>query len=823
MPKINHKLFKNSKKFVKNNKILLLIVAISLLGFISLKLMSANTVVKTTNCSSGGAGQNGYLYPFCREDAGAKLPINYSLSILPSDAKYVSVDGNDANSGASSSPVRNLAKAISLAKNGDTIVVKNGTYREGNLSVSSSKSLRIIAYPGHSPIFRGSVAVTSSWAGDGTNSYISYTPRPVTTGSGIDFASGMNLTGDKVGKYPDQVWIGNTQLKQVTNKSELKDGVFWVDQANKRLYLTANDSKKNTIEVSGSSGRFIDIQSPNSSLEGLTIERYSNGGADYGVVLFQNLANSSGLRNVKISDVAYMALMFTGRTTKTAPNPILKDNFADSVTIQNSGWMGIVGHYTDNLTVNGSSVKNMNLFGEFASSPQSGGIKANRTRYTKITNSDFSNNNSYAIWFDMSNKGAEIANNIMIDNTASALFYEISDGLTLVNNYVKTSVGGSQAIKTAGSSGLRIVNNTIIGGKDPIGVYTDSRSRPGCANPALPYCSGEWTQVRDEVRPYDPLIDFYPRIDLIINNIIAYPSSSNYCGKITAICITTSNSSATAPIETIIHKANPSRGIPETKIDSNVYVNNGALIVVGGSTYNNLSDFTSAMSKSPVSISGIEQNGKQNGNYVNTDGTPTQNLVSVYNQATAVPSDALINKYVSAGFKKIGVIAASMGASDTTSPTISITSPLNNASVPAGVVTVNATATDNVGVTKVEFFVDNNTTPTITDDTSPYTSGNSISLTAGSHTITAVAYDAAGNPPARATINITVTSTQPQAKACDFNNDGIVELKDLSILLGNWKNTVAPNTKGDCSGQNNVPDSFVDLFDLSKLLGLWKK
>jgi hypothetical protein len=44
------------------------------------------------------------------------------------------------------------------------------------------------------------------------------------------------------------------------------------------------------------------------------------------------------------------------------------------------------------------------------------------------------------------------------------------------------------------------------------------------------------------------------------------------------------------------------------------------------------------------------------------------------------------------------------GGGDSTSPTISLSSPANNATV-SGTVSVTATASDNVGVTKVEFFV----------------------------------------------------------------------------------------------------------------------
>ena len=156
--------------------------------------------------------------------------------------------------------------------------------------------------------------------------------------------------------------------------------------------------------------------------------------------------------------------------------------------------------------------------------------------------------------------------------------------------------------------------------------------------------------------------------------------------------------------------------------------------------------------------------------------------------------------------------------SDTTKPVLSVSSPANGSSVPEGVVTVNATATDNVAVAKVEFFVDNSTTAAASDTTTPYSSGSSINLTAGSHTIKVVASDTAS--PANTTtvtLNLTVTAT-PVAKTCDFNKDNAVTLIDLGILISSYNKTVTINTNGDCNG-----DGKVTLIDLGILINGYGK
>ena len=93
---------------------------------------------------------------------------------------------------------------------------------------------------------------------------------------------------------------------------------------------------------------------------------------------------------------------------------------------------------------------------------------------------------------------------------------------------------------------------------------------------------------------------------------------------------------------------------------------------------------------------------------------------------------------------------------DTISPTVSITNPLNGATVKRGsTVTITASALDNVGVTKVEFSV--NKTFLCTDTTAPYTCVWAVPGKRGiTYTLTAKAYDAAGNT---GTGTVKVTST----------------------------------------------------------------
>ena len=96
---------------------------------------------------------------------------------------------------------------------------------------------------------------------------------------------------------------------------------------------------------------------------------------------------------------------------------------------------------------------------------------------------------------------------------------------------------------------------------------------------------------------------------------------------------------------------------------------------------------------------------------------------------------------------------------DTTPPTTSITGPAVGATVSASI-TISATASDDVGVTQVQFFVDG--VLLSTDTTGPYSaSWNTTSALDGAHSLAAEASDAAGNSATSAAVNVTVDNIAP--------------------------------------------------------------
>lgn len=201
-------------------------------------------------------------------------------------------------------------------------------------------------------------------------------------------------------------------------------------------------------------------------------------------------------------------------------------------------------------------------------------------------------------------------------------------------------------------------------------------------------------------------------------------------------------------------------------------------------------------------------------------------------------------------------------------PNINITSPANNQIV-SKTITVAATATDDLSVTKVEFLVDNvlKGSDTTASGTTYSVSLDTTTLTNAVHTLTAKAYDANGNK--TSSINFTVDNQAPSAPTglvalvisstqinltWDVSTDNISvtgydiyrnNVKIQTVTITSYSDTglvggtaysyyvVAKDGQGNLSGQSSVVtattsrrgdlniDGKVNIFDASMMTASW--
>ena len=148
-----------------------------------------------------------------------------------------------------------------------------------------------------------------------------------------------------------------------------------------------------------------------------------------------------------------------------------------------------------------------------------------------------------------------------------------------------------------------------------------------------------------------------------------------------------------------------------------------------------------------------------------TDGTDprTSATAKVYSGPFTAPQTVTVRYYSADAAGNLETTKSQQIRIDAAAPTVSITAPSSGSSFTRGTrVTITATAADSgtgsgaaSGVASVAFFLDGKSLGT--DTSSPYSvSWNTQSATIGTHTLTAVATDAAGNSTTSAAITVTI-------------------------------------------------------------------
>lgn len=148
------------------------------------------------------------------------------------------------------------------------------------------------------------------------------------------------------------------------------------------------------------------------------------------------------------------------------------------------------------------------------------------------------------------------------------------------------------------------------------------------------------------------------------------------------------------------------------------------------------------------------------------------------------------------------------GGADTTKPTVAITSPVAGETITIGTKTdIKATADDNVGVDRVEFYIDGSLKQS--DDSTPYVyNWDTGQASAGAHSLTAKAYDAAGNTKTSDAISVTLVVTPPSDQTPPTVS--ITAPTNGSTVWGKIKITgTASDAVGVTSVTLRVDDTFV--------------
>lgn len=431
-----------------------------------------------------------------------------------SNAIYVSAaNGSDAGTGSATSPYKTLAKAVSVvnAKAAGatwTIVLKAGTYREGELSITRD-NVTIQRYNTDAVSLYGSTALTGfAGAGPYTLTVANADPRleQDCADTGLDTATDYKA-GQAVG-----VWRAGVPLRRVTTGTTPASGQFAYDESSHKL--TIADSPTG-IEFAA---KLFAIKTAASGfkLAGLDVEYYGS--------CTVNWTRTIG------STTYYKAAVVVYKNTEAASGAVI-----ESSTIANNSSGAIAMAKADNVTISGSTVVNNGLDGIQGGSARGLVVQNNALSYNNVrrwSNSTqagmkltyiqngavvgnvFAHNAANGFWCDQSCGSTDlstgwftIARNVFHDNDGKGVFYEVSHHAVIASNVAYNN--GSPGIAAFGSRNVEVWNNTAVDNNTSnagylanIAIDDDTRCAAGDTLPGGAAC-GAGNTVSEPLTEYD--------------------------------------------------------------------------------------------------------------------------------------------------------------------------------------------------------------------------------------------------------------------------------------------------------------------------------
>lgn len=404
-------------------------------------------------------------------DAGA-LPIGTASYTPPADAIYVATSGNDTTgTGAIGTPFRTLARALSAAVAGKTIVLRSGVYHEGGSNHASAtgvsvykNNITIQNYPGEPVWFDGS-SVQTGWTQSGSTWSIPWTKTFDHSPTSTSGASDTGGTGWQwinpnypCAPFPEQVFIDDTPLTQVGSLAECTTGKFFVQGSETSKIFTpttlyiGSDPTGKVVNVTDMHV-FLNLGSGYTGLtfRGIGVRRYGNALPQYGVFRFDgnNNVSNSLVENVVFEDMATLA----------ATSNNCHGNTFRKVTFRRIGYRATGGYRSDNLTFDRILIEYCNTE-NFNSSPDSGCVKVTQSQHVTLNNSILRDSKCKGMWFDMSVYDMKVYNNDFLRLKDTAAFFEISGTGICANNLFVDNP--AEAIKVNNTDNMRIWNNTIV-------------------------------------------------------------------------------------------------------------------------------------------------------------------------------------------------------------------------------------------------------------------------------------------------------------------------------------------------------------------------
>ncbi len=340
-------------------------------------------------------------------------------------------------------PGQDLQRAIDARREGAVFCLRAGVYRLQDPLLPKSRDVFVGQ---HGAILKGS-KIVANWVQEG----------------GLWVATGQSQEGEVVPgvpcetgiecNRPEGVFIDGRPLLQVTSLSDVRNGKFFFDYTNDRIYI-ANDPTGHRVEASIASGAFRSTSTfaRGVVIRNLVIEQFANPSRTGAIWT----SIGPGWRVIS-SEVAFNH----GIGISHHDGAVIRGN-----DIHHNGQVGLGGYRSRDVLVARNEIAS-NAIGGFAGW-EAGGAKYVGTVGLRVIGNYVHNNQHHGLWTDSGNQRTVFAGNRIVRNAGFGIFHEAAGSCVIRDNVIAGNREGGVFISA--SSDVEMYDNVLVA-NDGFGVH----------------------------------------------------------------------------------------------------------------------------------------------------------------------------------------------------------------------------------------------------------------------------------------------------------------------------------------------------------------
>jgi Right handed beta helix region/Bacterial pre-peptidase C-terminal domain/Chondroitinase B len=364
---------------------------------------------------------------------------DYSLNLFNGNVYYVASGGSDRSVGSLTSPFQTIQHAADIAKAGDTILMRDGTYYERSIQIRNSgtadRPITLAAVAGEKVAVDHGLRVTE-WIADGTTGV--YKGKLILPNPNIDQV-----------RKTVRVVVADQSLIAVGKRFDMTEGTFWVDTANGDVYVWAkqgiNPSTKETLII-------------NRRISDVAFDREVNPPAEAPIqtgILAVNTVNYVVLDGFvsRAGDIAIWAANLDQSTPRSKGLTVrnMEIKYAWQLAVQMDHWDGAL---IENNNIHSNSQENIprgQILWHHA-------IIGYNTSNVIVQNNRIHNNHGEGVGPFVNSEKWQILNNIVYDNWSVNIYIDTNLGDVTVDGNLVYNTGKYSGDERDIADGIRIAN-----------------------------------------------------------------------------------------------------------------------------------------------------------------------------------------------------------------------------------------------------------------------------------------------------------------------------------------------------------------------------